>query len=115
VIPRTDGVDTAARTVAHELEHERLFKSKKQDKDGDGVDDNEENHSSYCLNSMDQNTHGLTAGMLGVNDPQAVARADKLLKQFGDNELLAIAGEQKYSERVQRDKDWASPGSQTKK
>jgi len=61
------------------LEHERLFKSKKQDKDGDGVDDNEENHSSYCFNSMDQNTHGLTAGMLGVNDPQAVARANQLL------------------------------------
>lgn len=115
VIPRTDGVDTAARVVAHELEHERLFKSKKQDRDGDGVDDNEENHSSYCLDSMNKNTHGLKAQMLGINDPKAAADPNKVLNEFGDNELLAIAAEQKYSERVKRDKDWASPGSQSKK
>jgi hypothetical protein len=116
VIPKTEGVDTAARTVAHELEHERLFKSKKQDRDGDGVDDNEETHSPYCLDpAFNKNTHGLTAQMMGINDPQQIAKDNKTLGEFGDNELLAIAAEQKYSERVQRDKDWASPGSQSKK
>lgn len=100
----TDGVYSAARLVAHEMEHQRLTRMTKGgkdfaiDKDGDGVRNDIEIKSPFCLDPMEKNTHGIAGG-----------------KFDGDNEVLAIDAESKSSNRVKSELDWASPGSQSKK
>ncbi len=101
----TDGVYSAARVVAHEMEHQRLSrmtkggKSRDKDRDGDGVQNDIETNSPFCLDPNAKNTHDISIG--GGFD--------------GDNEVLAIDAESKSSNRVKSELDWASPGSQSKK
>jgi hypothetical protein len=97
----TDGVYSAARVVAHELEHQRLTKLALQGRDGDGdlVPDNLEKTSPFCLDPKITNTHSIA-----VDDGAS-----------GDSEVLAIDAESRSSDRVKRELDWASPGSQSKK
>ncbi len=108
-IVQTEGADSVARVVTHELEHERLFKltggKRTGDQDQDGVPDAVELGelgSLFCLDPRNDNTHELKKPKDGAS---------------GDDELLAMFAEAKESEsksRVKRDKDWASPGSQSK-
>jgi hypothetical protein len=97
----TDGVYSAARVVAHELEHQRLTKLALQGRDGDGdlVPDNQEKTSPFCFDQKITNTHDIA-----VDDGAS-----------GDSEVLAIEAESKSADRVKRELDWASPGSQSKK
>jgi hypothetical protein len=97
----TDGVYSAARVVAHELEHQRLARLALQGRDGDGdlVPDDLEKTSPFCLDSKLTNTHDIA-----VDDGAS-----------GDSEVLAIEAESKSTDRVKRELDWASPGSQSKK
>lgn len=105
VITATEGVDSAARVVAHELEHYKRFEdmiNRLPDYDGDRVADKVENESPYCLDSQNSNTHDL-----------------KVTKgTAGDDEVLAMAAEAEESKsksRVRHDLDWSSPCSQSKK
>lgn len=97
----TDGVYSAARVVAHELEHQRLTKLPLQGRDGDGdlVPDNLEKTSPFCLDQKITNTHDIA-----VDDGAS-----------GDSEVMAINAESNSADRVKRELDWASPGSQSKK
>jgi len=74
-------------------------KEQKKDKDGDGVPNHIETNSPFCLDPNAKNTHDISIG--GGFD--------------GDNEILAMDAESKSSNRVKRELDWASPGSQSKK
>jgi hypothetical protein len=100
----TDGVYSAARLVAHELEHQRLTRMTRggrdmnKDRDGDGVSNDIETNSPFCLDPNVKNTHGISGGEFD-----------------GDNEVLAMDAESKSLNRVKRELDWASPGSQSKK
>lgn len=101
----TEGVDTVARVVAHELKHEELFQgtvnkktgkaSRMKDRDSDGVPDRMESSSPYCLDPMSDNTHNLPAD-----------------HGTGDTETLAISAEAASQGRANHNLDWASPGSQ---
>jgi hypothetical protein len=97
----TDGVFSVARLVAHELEHQRLFKASRagRDRDGDYVTDQVELASPFCLDPRVNNTHSINVG----------DGAD------GDNEVLAIEAESKSSGRAKTNLDWACPGSQSKR
>src|SRR5262249_13204027 len=116
-VPRTDGIDTTARAVLHELEHKRLSdrSAHSQDRDKDGVDDAEESTSEFCLNRYAPNTHQLRPEDLFVMRPGDDALfnppggpkggkggqgknddAQKSLDSYGDAEVLAAAAERKY-------------------
>jgi hypothetical protein len=96
----TDGVLSAARLVAHELEHQSLFRASRTGRhsDKDLVSDAVELSSPFCLDPKLDNTHGINVG----------DGAD------GDNEVLAIDAESRSSGRAKTNLDWASPGSQSK-